>query len=78
MINQHSLIVDFLMSDLSIHLQSFWHKSTLEASQEGITNLRDVVSICSDLGHTPSVTIQDTRYLDRRYWSNWISQSNKD
>ena len=31
-----------------------------------------------DLGHTPNVTTQDTRYLDRRYWSNRVSQSSED
>ena len=24
------------------------------------------------LGHTPSVTIQDTRYVDHRYWPDQV------
>ena len=35
-------------------------------------------SFIEDLGHTLSVTTQDTRYLDRCYWSNRVSQSSED
>ena len=31
-----------------------------------------------DLGHTSSVTTQDTRYVDRRYWPDRVSQSSED
>ena len=31
-----------------------------------------------DLGHTPSVTTQDTRYVDHHYWPNQVSQSSED
>ena len=31
-----------------------------------------------DLGHTPSVTTQDTRYVDCRYWPDRVSQSSED
>ena len=31
-----------------------------------------------DLGHTSSVTTQDTRYEDRRYWPDQVSQSDED
>ena len=46
---QQLLLVD-LVSDLSIHLQGFWHDQHPEAPQEGITNLYDMVSICRWLG----------------------------
>ena len=31
-----------------------------------------------DLGHTPSVTIQNTRYVDHRYWHDQVNQSSED
>ena len=31
-----------------------------------------------DLGHTSSVTTQDTRYVDHRYWPDRVSQSSED
>ena len=31
-----------------------------------------------DLGHTSSVTPQYTRYEDRRYWPDRVSQSDED
>ena len=42
---QQLLLVE-LVSDLSIHLQGFWHGQHPEAPQEGITNIYDMVSIC--------------------------------
>ena len=30
------------------------------------------------LGHTPSVTTQNTRYVDRRYWPDRVNQSSED
>ena len=39
---QQLLLVD-PVSDLSIHLQGFWHDQHPEAPQEGITNLYDMV-----------------------------------
>ena len=57
---------------------NYRHDQLLEASQEGITNLHDVFLFVDDLGHTPSVTTQDTRYLGRRHWSKRVSQSSKD
>ena len=44
------------MSDLSIHLQGFWHDLLPEATQEGIINIRDVFLFVDDLGHVPSGT----------------------
>ena len=35
-------------------------------------------SIVDDLGHTSSVTTQDTRYVDSRYWPDRVSQSSED
>ena len=53
------LLVD-PVSDLSINLQGFWHNQHLEAPQEGITNLNDMVSICRWFGsyiqcHLPKI-----------------------
>ena len=31
-----------------------------------------------DLGHTLSVTTQNTRYVDRRYWPDRVNQSGED
>ena len=31
-----------------------------------------------DLGHTLSVTTQNTRYVDRRYWPDRVNQSSED
>ena len=31
-----------------------------------------------DLGHTPSVTTQNTRYVDHRYWPDQVNQSSED
>ena len=42
---QQLLLVD-PVSDLSIHLQGFWHDQHPEAPQEDITNLYDMVSNC--------------------------------
>ena len=63
---QQLLLVD-PVSDLSIHLQGFWHDQHPEAHQEGITIYIIWCPIVDDLGHTSSVTTQDTRYVDRRY-----------
>ena len=54
----------------------FLTRSTLEASQEDITNLHDVIFVC--IGHTLNLTTQDTRYVSRRYWHHQVSQSSKD
>ena len=71
-------IVDFV-SDLSIHLQGFWHDQLLEAPQEGITNLHDVVFIRRWFGsYTQYHYTQNTRYVDRRYWLDQVSQSSED
>ena len=66
------------VSDLSIHLQGFWHDQPLEATKEGIINFHDWFPFVDDLGHTLSVTTQDTRYVSRRYWPHQVSQSSKD
>ena len=31
-----------------------------------------------DLGHTPSVTTQNTRYVDHRYWPDQVYQDSED
>ena len=46
---QQLLLVD-PVSDHSINLQGFWHDQLPEVSQEGITNLCDMVSICRWFG----------------------------
>ena len=66
------------MLDLSIHLQGLRHESTLEASQEDITNLTMWFSFVDDLGYAPSVTTQDTRYVSCHYWPHRVSQSSED
>ena len=49
------------------------HELTLEGSQEGITKMTIWFPFVYDLGHTPSVTTQDTRYVSCRYWPHRVS-----
>ena len=44
----------------------------------GYYQSNDVFSFVDDLGHTPSVTIQDIRYVSRCYWPHRVSQSSED
>ena len=34
-------------------------------------------SFVDDLGHTLSITTQNTRYVDHRYWSDQVNQSSE-
>ena len=67
----------YLVSDLSINRPDFWHDQPWKLH-------RRVLPICTmwfpfvyDLGHTLSVTTQNTRYVSRRYWPHRVSQSSK-
>ena len=66
------------MSDLSIHQLVYWHDQLPEAPQEGITILTMWFPFVDDLGYTLSVTTQNTRYVDRRYWPDQVNQSSED
>ena len=66
------------MSNLSIHQVGLLTRSTPEAPKEGITIITMWFPFVDDLGHTLSVTIQHTRYVDRRYWPDQVSQNIED
>ena len=37
-----------------------------------------VYALINDLGHTLSVTTQDTRYVSHRYWPHRVSHNGED
>ena len=51
-------------------------------SQKLLKRVLPILTMCflfvDDLGHTSSVTTQNTRYVDHRYWPNQVNQSSED
>ena len=56
------------VSDLSIHLQGLLTINSQNLIRRVLPILTIWFPFVDDLGHTLSVTTQNTRYVDRRYW----------
>ena len=58
------------VSDLSIQLQGFGHDQPWKLLKRVLPISTMWFLFVEDLDHTLSVTAQDIRYIDRRYWSH--------
>ena len=68
------LLVDSV-SGLLVYLQGFWHDQPLKLLGRVLPIFTMWFLFVDDLDYTLSVTAQDIRFVDRRYWSPQISQS---